>query len=348
MDARTEGVDLMICRNCGKNISDDSRFCEFCGTKVTGGSETDKSGRKRAVAKIIIMAVVIALIITAVGIFVYRYFDEKPEQAGDIKYSHGIETPDIERSYTAENGRICIKIPEITYDDGETETPDNCRIYMDGEKCKTDSGYTVIPERIRSDTCDLRLEWDRDGEEYYIETEITLESNASDDWRNALAEYVQNESEVENQEGYYLIYLDNNDIPELVEVGVSEANGTRIINYDKGKVNVTNLQRRGFTYVERGNALNNSDGNMGYYYDNIYSIVDGKLIKVAEGEYNSDTPDMRFEYIWNGEAVSEEEYKNNLYDIYDGSRAIEAPYSFDDLMSADEITEELIGAYDES
>ena len=79
-------------------------------------------------------------------------------------------------------------------------------------------------------------------------------------------------SDTEGQQGYTLIYLDNDDIPELVEVGKSEASGVRIVNYSNGSVHVNGLSRLYFTYIEGKNLLCNSDGLMDSYYDYIYLI----------------------------------------------------------------------------
>ena len=146
-----------------------------------------------------------------------------------------------------------------------------------------------------------------------------------------------------------LIYLDNDDIPELVEVGKSEASGVRIVNYSDGSVHVNGLNRLYFTYIEGKNLLCNSDGLMDSYYDYIYSIVDGELTLVAQGHYGAkDETGLRFDkngmpiytYDWNGEDVSEDEYNADFAQVYDSSAAIEG-YDTDKLESVKEVIDDI-------
>ena len=183
-----------------------------------------------------------------------------------------------------------------------------------------------------------------DGEE--AETSVLKKD---DDWKTAYVDYLENVSDTEGQQGYTLIYLDNDDIPELVEVGKSEASGVRIVNYSNGSVHVNGLNRLYFTYIEEKNLLCNSDGLMDSYYDYIYSIVDGELTLVAQGHYGAkDGTGLRFDkngmpiytYDWNGEDVSEDEYNADFAKVYDSSAATEG-YDTDKLESVKEIIDEI-------
>jgi len=183
-----------------------------------------------------------------------------------------------------------------------------------------------------------------DGEE--AETSVLKKD---DDWKTAYVDYLENVSDTEGQQGYTLIYLDNDDIPELVEVGKSEASGVRIVNYSDGSVHVNGLNRLYFTYIEGKNLLCNSDGLMDSYYDYIYSIVDGELTLVAQGHYGAkDETGLRFDkngmpiytYDWNGEDVSEDEYNADFAQVYDSSAAIEG-YDTDKLESVKEVIDDI-------
>ena len=61
---------------------------------------------------------------------------------------------------------------------------------------------------------------------------------------------------------------------------------------------------------------------MGYYWDIVYELKDGKFTCLGEGEYEEDynnpIGDGEFPmiYRWNGKEVSEETYKKNLNEIY--------------------------------
>ncbi len=104
-------------------------------------------------------------------------------------------------------------------------------------------------------------------------------------WQEGYLDYL---SEVDSEYGscsYALIYVDNDDIPELVvDTGV-EAGGCQILSYYEGLVTVLQTNRLYFEYVEKEGILCNSDGHMGYYYDYIYSLKNGIWKQTFNGNY---------------------------------------------------------------
>lgn len=134
---------------------------------------------------------------------------------------------------------------------------------------------------------------------------------------------------------YSLIYVDDDDIPELVDIGGCEAEGTRIVSFTEGKLQETQLYRRYFSYLEREGLFCNSDGNMDCYCDLVYQVQDGRVTKLAEGyygiwQYYEEDKELEFDdegmpvylFEWNNEKVTEEEYTQALYEVYDLERAI--------------------------
>lgn len=167
------------------------------------------------------------------------------------------------------------------------------------------------------------------------------------DWKQAYIDYLQYDSESEYMDGYNLIYLDDDDIPELVEVGNCAAAGCRIINYSNGTVHVTWLSRLYFTYIERKNLLCNSEGNMDCYYDVVYSIIDGEMQTIAQGFYGAeDNSNVQYDaagnpiyyYEWNGVRMTQEEYERELSKVYDVDRAVDG-YQYDNLYTVEEMIE---------
>ncbi|MBQ8619290.1 MAG: SH3 domain-containing protein [Clostridia bacterium] len=160
-------------------------------------------------------------------------------------------------------------------------------------------------------------------------------------WRAAYRDYVAQYGET--SEFYSLIYINDDDIPELVIDSGFEAGGCRILTYAQGQVNVLNTRRRGFTYIERGNRLCNSDGVMDQYFDDVYEIRNGRWVCIARGEYFgylSGWNDIlgRYvckNYIWNGQKTDIGQYMISLSSVYDGQRAIgvEAGYSLVGIVS---------------
>ena len=173
------------------------------------------------------------------------------------------------------------------------------------------------------------------------------ESSVADDvsFQHAYVEYLQNAEEEDPFEGYALIYLDDDDIPEVVEVGSFEAMGCKILNYSNGEVRETQLNRLYFSYIERGNLLCNSEGNMDNYYDLVYSIIDGEMILIAYGYYGAeDNSNVQFDeagepiyvYEWNGVKMEKEEYEKELNAVYDTKKAVDG-YVWGELYSKEEV-----------
>ena len=164
----------------------------------------------------------------------------------------------------------------------------------------------------------------------YTEEAAEMEQGDTGDlWKKAYIDYIEscNQREIDS---FDLIYLDDDDIPELVLVGKYSASGCIILNYADGKVHAANLTRLEFSYIERENLLLNCGGNTGAFFDDVYSILDGELVLVAKGDYDilsweeagedgEEVPVCR--YMWNAKTVSEDGYYHELNLIYDKSKA---------------------------
>ena len=131
---------------------------------------------------------------------------------------------------------------------------------------------------------------------------------------------------------------------QLVEVGNCEASGCRIIFYDGREIQVVQLNRLYFSYIPGENLLCNSDGHMDFYYDLVYSIVDGEMTSVASGYYGAeDNSNVQFDangepiyyYEWDGVKMSREQYEKEFRKVYDKSKAVS--YDFENLYSIDEV-----------
>ena len=77
--------------------------------------------------------------------------------------------------------------------------------------------------------------------------------SATSDWAQAYINYLQNECNTEMNVGYVLLYINDDDIPELAEIGNGEAAGCRINNFYNGEVFITQLRRMSFSYIEKEN-----------------------------------------------------------------------------------------------
>lgn len=168
------------------------------------------------------------------------------------------------------------------------------------------------------------------------------------DWQSAYMEYLTNGDYKDwlDTFTYSLIYVNDDDNPELVMDSGFEAGGCLILTYNDGNIDVLQTARLYFTYVEKENLLNNSEGYMGYYYDCIYTIENGKWSEIATGDYSGFEDESNpvldengnyicEEYYWNGNETTYEEYYNQLKGVYDEEKAImpEKYYSVDDILS---------------
>ena len=133
---------------------------------------------------------------------------------------------------------------------------------------------------------------------------------------------------------YSFIFLNDDEIPELVVEGDCHAAGNLICTYINDSVVSMRTGRLNFNFLEKQNLLCNSDGNTGHYYDVIYFIQNGEFVCLAEGMWQEarDEEGKRFfeengffdyDYYWNGQMVSCEEYDNLLKQIYDTEKAVD-------------------------
>lgn len=161
-------------------------------------------------------------------------------------------------------------------------------------------------------------------------------------WRSAYRNWL-----VQNGDAYYntyaLIYVNDDDIPELAVNTGAEAGGCQILTFANGAVDVIQTKRLAFTYIKRGNRLNNSAGHMDNYYDTVYEIRDGRWVCIAYGEYyghNEGWSEVLERYIcenyeWNGQPTTLAGYLVALSQVYPENRAVEPEYIYthEEIMS---------------
>lgn len=168
------------------------------------------------------------------------------------------------------------------------------------------------------------------------------DSSHMEPWEQAYLDYLDGFG-VSSSCTYSLIFVDEDEIPELVIDSGVEAGGCQILTWHEGVLDVLQTSRLYFTYVEKGNLLCNSEGNMGYYYDNVYTMKDGMWEFVGGGTY-SDPPDgpkfdenddYIYEYHWLEQPVEKSEYEQKFHAIYPekAAKTPEAYYIKDEMYS---------------
>lgn len=156
---------------------------------------------------------------------------------------------------------------------------------------------------------------------------LTPVPSAPKTWRKAYLEWL--ERHADEYQTYDLIYVNNDSIPELAVHSGAEAGGCQILTYGMAGLQVLQTRRLHFTYVKRGNLLCNSDGHMDSYFDDVYTIENGRWRLAASGTswgYQGGFNETLGRYIcqhyeWNGETVSIAEYLNALSSVYPSQQA---------------------------
>ena len=153
-------------------------------------------------------------------------------------------------------------------------------------------------------------------------------------WKATYREYLLSSDNTELTDGhsvFWLAYIDNDDIPELIIDTQVTAGGCYILTCHNGKVDCEIIGSNGISwYIERNNRLLNSAGQQGNYYDDVYSIKNGKWNRIYHAEnyeYPSANYDIDHKLIWTyyieDQKVSKSKYVNTLNSYFDKSDAIE-------------------------
>ena len=125
-------------------------------------------------------------------------------------------------------------------------------------------------------------------------------------------------------------FLDINDDgqPELwLDYGYGYAGG-EVFTTDGSTTDKVYLSHGAAYTIPGSNLLHTTGGHMGGYYDEIYKIENGKFTTVAKGSYGEtedqqtdENGELIYRYYWNGEDVSEEQYEQNLKELFDQDQA---------------------------
>lgn len=152
------------------------------------------------------------------------------------------------------------------------------------------------------------------------------------EWKNAYYNYLLSK-DLSDYNGFSLLYVNDDDVPELYLCGNCEAAGQIYATYYNGRVNEQYLGRLGSCYGERQNIVINSDGHMGYYYDIFYEIQDGAFVMTHSGNYNEvydaggnlvtdSNGEFLLEYTWDNQTVTEQEYQNRVKEAENGKTLV--------------------------
>lgn len=166
-------------------------------------------------------------------------------------------------------------------------------------------------------------------------TEEETEAEKDTSWKKLYIEFL-NSLDRENYCGYELVYIDDDDTPELVVLG-----GAHVIpgyicwTYD-GELHNENIPYLGFSYFERENRYLCRNMFTGAGTDTIYELDGAKAKKVKSGSLNTNLDNES--YNWDGTKYSNyDEYEAALHADFDTNSA----QSVDSTKSYTEICKEI-------
>lgn len=158
-------------------------------------------------------------------------------------------------------------------------------------------------------------------------------------WKEAYINFINKLHVTEGYDGdfeYSLIYVDDDDIPELYIFTQVMCSGEIVVSFYDGKIRSMNRDRVGIAYIEYGGLLYNRTGAMGSYPCNIYMLEKGEFTEIGTGcEYeHQDEQNIYYVYFWEGKEVTEEEYMKHINNLIDTSKCVEPSvlYSKDEML----------------
>ncbi|MGN0398986.1 MAG: M4 family metallopeptidase [Blautia sp.] len=243
--------------------------------------------------------------------FLYNYLREFSYESAYF----GLTDSKEEGNWIWENGES-VSYTNWHEDEPNSENPDEDYTmfyfkYEDGTWNDGDFGrQTVNSGRV------FICEWGEPG------TQKISGASYDDAWKQAYITYI-NEN-VPDQTEYNkveirLLYIDNDDIPELFINYGSTAEGGVICYFDGNDLQTQWIWNNGVSYIEKGNLFCSCGGNMGQLYDAFYSVSNGTFEELCRGEIKisyDQKGQEHISYYWKGKEVSEEEYQTCKKDLF--------------------------------
>lgn len=185
-------------------------------------------------------------------------------------------------------------------------------------------------------------------DKYYIDANYILLGKEYSSWQEAYLDYLYKlKGNSLDSYTFSLIYVDDNEIPELVCDSGVQATGCYILSYFNGMATALCTDRELFSYLEREGMICNSEGHSGYYFDHVFELIDARWIGVFIGDkYRRNEISTNADYFYDlayfidSKEVKEQEYLYMLNRIYDDSESKEPEVcvNIDEII---EILEEL-------
>ena len=156
---------------------------------------------------------------------------------------------------------------------------------------------------------------------------VSSNSSALKQWQFAYLDYATIKNS--NYVSFALVYIDNDDIPELYMSGNDEATGDAVCSIKNGTIIEQQLGRiGGGSYIEKSGKFANQNGNMGNLYTDVYTLNNGKFTKVLSASKfekietleNGDL-EIAYDYCIGDKRVNTPDYDKAISDAFDFKNA---------------------------
>ncbi len=149
--------------------------------------------------------------------------------------------------------------------------------------------------------------------------------SSNTEWGACYLEYIKSLDDDEIfPRKYALIFIDDDNIPELYVSGTFEAEGDLVCTYKNGKLVIQRLFRMyGGRYIERSGKLINDNGNFGSFYVDLYVLGENGFVQTLEAQRLDSimSESGKPSYSVNGKSVTKEEYDSAIAAEMDMSAA---------------------------
>ena len=171
------------------------------------------------------------------------------------------------------------------------------------------------------------------------EPEIIEDPVLEIDWKERYVSWMKSLMDESGSVGgrFSLLFIDEDDIPEIIWKTDIEAQGSLLVTYDGDTLDELAVSRTGMTYLDSRNLVKDYSGEDQVMYDRIYSIRDGKWILQAEGSVEEKTAEDGTSagtgrtkpgsavhktviiYTWQGQEVDGDTYDAKLSALFEPS-----------------------------
>ena len=171
------------------------------------------------------------------------------------------------------------------------------------------------------------------------EPEIIEDPVLEIDWKERYVSWMKSLMDESGSVGgrFSLLFIDEDDIPEIIWKTDIEAQGSLLVTYDGETLDELAVSRTGMTYLDSRNLVKDYSGEDQVMYDRIYSSRDGKWILQAEGSVEEKTAEDGASagtgrtkpgsavhktviiYTWQGQEVDGDTYDAKLSALFEPS-----------------------------